>query len=468
MKSHVFKLGLCAFVGMQAACLCAQTSDVSGSESSAGDAVNALTLTGVQSADMSDYVLTVALQNSATVRDLSCELTLPAAFTASATDVTVATRAASHQAALTALSEGSYRLVFYSPAGTAVEGSEGAIFDLRLHNAASADVTGQAITLSDIRMSASDGTQVTAVQTANEASLTIAAEVSGTAYAGSSDAQSMSLSQFKALREVSPNAIFVIEGAGADIADGISNVVCRYEVDGVSAYVCRQLVLTDLENFYSPVDFVARSVSYHRTVGASTHNSTACFPFALSTADLPTGYQILTFAYFKPIEGQTDGGYVYFNSNEAIRPGVPCFLYNEAPSDWDITLSNAPIVATPDFSGGLKGVFARTPISTFSNCYRPSGNNTKLTAATSDIMPFRSVLSLSYDAAFNGGGNHDDASQQAPSRLEMIILPGDAQGIETLRSDSSDTLPAYNVNGQRVNANQTSGVIIVDNKKVIK
>ena len=324
------------------------------------------------------------------------------------------------------------------------------------------------IELNNVEISTSLLSGTTLVQTDNTASYTVpaaVADVNGMVYAGTSQAQTKSLAEFLLIQETAPNAIMIVDGAHADEIQDVKNVVFEYANDGVKTYVCRELELTDLQNFYSPVDFVAKSGSYTRTV--STRNSTACFPFPLATTDLPEGYKILTFAYFQRIDqAEGDQGSVFFNTNNDIKAGVPCFLFCENPSNWNISFSNSTIVSTPENSGGLKGAFAETDHTQYQPCYRPSIYDDKLSKASTAIKPFRCVLSLKYDVLFNGDDS-DTSESQAPERLKMFIIDDEANGIETLKMDNDESV-IYNINGQRLMNADKAGFYIINGKKVIK
>ena len=409
---------------------------------------NVLQLTGAYGSSNTEYVLTVKLENSADVRDLCFDVAVPEGL--SVTDMGFADFSSASSYNLK-MNDAKTRAIMYSTDRSSFAANFGSpIVNISL---------GKTISTSLL-----SGTSL--VQTDNTASYTVpaaVANVNGIVYAGTSEGQTKSLAEFILIQETAPNAIMIVDGANADEIQDVKNVVFEYANDGVKAYVCRELVLTDLQNFYTPVDFVAKSGSYTRTV--STRNSTACFPFPLATTDLPADYKILTFAYFQRIDGaEGDHGSVYFNTNNDIKAGVPCFLYSENPSDWNISFNNSTIVSTPENSGGLKGAFAQTDYTQYQPCYRPSTGDNKLAIANSDILPFRCVLSLKHDMRFNDG---EDVSQNAPERLKMFIIDDEANGIETLKMDNDESV-IYNINGQRLMNADKAGFYIINGKKVIK
>lgn len=425
---------------------------------------NVLQLTGAYGSSNTEYVLTVKLENSADVRDLCFDVAVPEGL--SVTDMGFADFSSASSYNLK-MNDAKTRAIMYSTDRSSFAANFGSpIVNISLGKTEGVDFEEKTIELNNVEISTSLLSGTSLVQTDNTASYTVpaaVANVNGIVYAGTSEGQTKSLAEFILIQETAPNAIMIVDGANADEIQDVKNVVFKYANDGVKAYVCRELVLTDLQNFYTPVDFVAKSGSYTRTV--STRNSTACFPFPLATTDLPADYKILTFAYFQRIDGaEGDHGSVYFNTNNDIKAGVPCFLYSENPSDWNISFNNSTIVSTPENSGGLKGAFAQTDYTQYQPCYRPSTGDNKLAIANSDILPFRCVLSLKHDMRFNDG---EDVSQNAPERLKMFIIDDEANGIETLKMDNDESV-IYNINGQRLMNADKAGFYIINGKKVIK
>jgi hypothetical protein len=449
-------------------CLCAvslaQMGTAMADDSGTTEASNYLMLSGAVSE--SQYVLTVSLENTAQVRDMMFDITVPTGLSVS----NVATNFSNATSYTLASNEAKSRVILYSTESAVFDaGFNSPVLNITLGKEDDATFEGQTITLSGVQLSASTDNGTSLVQTVDNASWTIPAsyaDVSGTVYAGASEAQTKTLTEFVGIREVSPNAIMIVDGASADLVGDVKNVVYEYTNDGVKTYVCRDFELTDLKDFYSPVDFVAKSVLYTRTVGETVYNSTCCLPFAFATTNLPDGYEILTFSYFERITDTTldDQGYVYFSKNTSVKAGVPCFLYSTTPSNWSIELENATVVSTPMNSSGLKGAFAVTDLTDYQPCYRPTKNNDKLTKASAPIQPFRSVLSLKYDERYNGGYNNGD---EAPERVKMRIIGGDTDGIETINMDKDETV-IYNINGQKVLNDDKAGFYIINGKKVIK
>ena len=104
------------------------------------------------------------------------------------------------------------------------------------------------IELNNVEISTSLLSGTTLVQTDNTASYTVpaaVANVNGIVYAGTSEGQTKSLAEFILIQETAPNAIMIVDGAYADEIQDVKNVVFEYANDGVKAYVCRELVLTD-------------------------------------------------------------------------------------------------------------------------------------------------------------------------------------------------------------------------------
>ena len=425
---------------------------------------NVLQLTGAYGSSNTEYVLTVKLENSAEVRDLYFDVAVPEGL--SVTDMGFADFSSASSYNLK-MNDAKTRAIMYSTNRSAFAANFGSpIVNITLGKTEGVDFEEKTIELNNVEISTSLLSGTSLVQTDNTASYTVpaaVADVNGIVYAGTSEGQTKSLAEFILIQETAPNAIMIVDGAYADEIQDVKNVVFEYANDGVKTYVCREFVLTDLQNFYTPVVFVAKSGNYTRTV--STRNSTACFPFPLATTDLPEGYKILTFAYFQRIDqAEGDQGSVFFNTNNDIKAGVPCFLFYENPSNWNISFNNSTIVSTPENSGGLKGAFTETDLTQYQPCYRLSSDESKLTKASAPIMPFRCVLSLKYDMRFNDG---EDVSQNAPERLKMFIIDDEANGIETLKMDNDESV-IYNINGQRLMNADKAGFYIINGKKVIK
>jgi len=450
-------------------CLCAvslaQMGTAMADDSGTTEASNYLKLTGA--ASESEYVLTVSLQNTDKVRDMMFDIAVPTGLTVSNVEIADF----SSQTSFTVkTNDAKSRVIMYSTTGVAFTENYGSpVLNVTLGKEDGTSFEGQTITLSGVQLTASTDNVAKLVQTVDNASYTVPttyANVSGTVYAGASEGQTKTLTEFVGIKEVSPNAIMIVDGTNADLVGDVKNVVYEYANDGVKTYVCRDFELTDLKDFYSPVDFVAKHVLYTRTVGETVYNSTCCLPFAFATTNLPTGYEILTFAYYeKNVADETQTqGYVYFSKNDNVKAGVPCFLYSTTPSNWTIELENATVVSTPMNSGGLKGAFAVTDLTDYQPCYRPTKNNDKLTKASAPIQPFRSVLSLKYDERYNGGY---DNGAEAPERVKMRIIGGDTDGIETINMDKDETV-IYNINGQKVLNADKAGFYIINGKKVIK
>ena len=427
---------------------------------------NVLQLSDAYGSSNTEYVLTVKLENSAEVRDLCFDVAVPEGLSVTGMQFADFSSVSSYNLKM---NDAKTRAIMYSASGSIFAADFGSpIVNITLGKEDGVDFEEKTIELNNVEISTSLLSATSLVQTANTASYTVpaaVADVNGIVYAGTSEGQTKSLAEFMLIQETAPNAIMIVDGAYADEIQGVKNVVFEYANDGVKTYVCRELVLTDKENFYSPVDFVAKSGSYTRTV--STRNSTACFPFPIATTDLPEGYKILTFAYFQRINSvEGDQGYVFFNTNNDIKAGVPCFLFSENPSDWNFTFNNSTIVSTPENSGGLKGAFVETDLAQYQPCYRPSINDDKLSKASAAIKPFRCVLSLKYDVLFNGDDS-ETTEGQAPERLKMFIIDDEANGIETLKMDNDERV-IYNINGQRLMNADKAGFYIINGKKVIK
>lgn len=288
-----------------------------------------------------------------------------------------------------------------------------------------------------------------------------------TVYPGSSaKMENQTLAQFAETRASYPNAIgFVTEDHAADV-EGVKNIVVEYSVgkNDNKYYECEELVLTDQKDFYTPVNFIAHKGEYSRTILKNTN--TCCVPFALEKKWFSSDVQLLTFAYYQPInEGGVLGGgnaYAYFNSNEIVNGGIPCFIFSRSGCALNVTFEDTEIVAEPEGSSNLHGFYrAATGLT---DSYGINSVGDKLATATK-AKAFRCVLTLTWDEMFNGGSNHTGASAAKEIKIAIIGEDGNATSIDGVDLGNKNAEAIYTINGTKISKISKSGLYIVNGVK---
>lgn len=289
-----------------------------------------------------------------------------------------------------------------------------------------------------------------------------------TVYPGSSEKkENQTLAQFAETRASYPNAIgFVTEDHAADVA-GKENIVVEYSAGKSGKYFeCEKLVLADEEDFYSPNNFIAVSGGYQRHI--YDQSNTCCLPFALDKSKFPSDTQLLTFAYYEPL---TEGGvreedgraFVYFNLNNIVNGGIPCFIYSKEGFDMNITFSNTEIVANPETSSNLKGTYSHMTVPT--DYYGINDLGDKL-VHIDETWAFRSMLTLSYDQEFNDASNHTGGTNSAKELIIAVINEnGEATTIDGVSLGNKNAETIYTINGVKVSKISKPGLYIVNGVK---
>lgn len=288
-----------------------------------------------------------------------------------------------------------------------------------------------------------------------------------TVYPGSSNVmENQTLAQFAETRASYPNAIgFVTEDHAADVED-VKNIVVEYSVgkNDNKYYECEELVLTDKKDFYTPVNFIAHAGDYSRTI--YKNSNTCCVPFALDKNSFSSDVQLLTFAYYEPINdgGVLGGGnaYAYFNSNEVVNGGIPCFIYSVSNCALNVSFEDTEIVAEPEGSSNLHGFYRAA--NDLTDSYGINSNGDKLATATR-ATAFRSVLTLTWDEMFNGGSNHTGASAAKEIKIAIIGEDGNATSIDGVELGKKEVENIYTINGVKVSKISNPGLYIVNGVK---
>lgn len=290
-------------------------------------------------------------------------------------------------------------------------------------------------------------------------------------YPGSAESiPNQTVEQFLEIKRSAPNAVGFVDAAVAAVheeeLEGVENIVIKYPAGKFENYYYESddLVLTDKQDFYTPVNFIAHAGGYTRNI--YKNSNTCCVPFALDKNAISSNVQLLTFAYYEAI---SDGGvlgsgnaYAYFNSNEVVNGGIPCFIY--APNDFTLNVSfdDTEIIAEPEGSSNIHGFYRKT--TGITDSYGINSTGDKL-ASTTSATAFRSVLTLTWDEMFNGGSNHTGASAAKEIKIAIIGENGNATTIDGVNIENNANENIYTINGVKVSKVSKPGLYIVNGVK---
>lgn len=270
-----------------------------------------------------------------------------------------------------------------------------------------------------------------------------------TYYAANETAQTGSFDAFTTAVSTCKNAIAIVSSQYKEWAGTQTNVVIDYGEGETNdpRYVCPKFVLTDLEDFYSPVDFVAEAGSYTRTNTQGLNS--VCLPFAITEAKVNNG----KIGTYKSSNIEDGTGTISFEEVNSVDAGVPCIVDCEDNNDWAITFENTAIVATPVNDNPMKGSYVAKVIGT--NHFKVSSDGTKFVNTVSDskVFPFRAYLDLT--------------TQAGAKELTIEWNEGSTTGINTIESKHIDNI-IYDLTGRKVNNTVKGSVYIMNGKKYIK
>lgn len=257
------------------------------------------------------------------------------------------------------------------------------------------------------------------------------------------------------------NAIAIVGSGNSDFAssDGIKNVLVEYITGSTKSYNCPNFVLTDLKEFYTPVEFTALGGSYSRTPNATSNTgvnfNSVCLPFEISSTPSSTA-KLLTFSRMSEDESK-----VYFNVVSKIEAGVPCLIHDEGTTVWNFNFSNTKILASPILSGNMKGTFVNTTAYGSNDNYLSVGTDNKFGKLNGNLSPFRSCLSL-------------ETAENIPSTQNMLFSIGiEGEGttnVDRINVIGESTNDVYNLNGVKVGASRKGlpkGIYIQNGKTII-
>ena len=285
-------------------------------------------------------------------------------------------------------------------------------------------------------------------------------------YLGNSTKQTKQVGEWASILESTPNAIAVVSSELATWANKNKNVLVEYTVGSNNSkyYECKNFELTDLKDFYTPVEFKVISGNYHRDPNAATNAdilyNSVCLPFAVNASDLSGTARILTFAFYDKANT------AYFNNVTSISAGTPCIIH-ETGTSWKFDLDGKTIVESSNMDGNMRGTFVTTNEYGMSSNngktdYYSVGDDNKFSPLANTLMPFRSCLWLHNDGSIGQGS--------ASAKAIRIIEDGEATGIESVDSSDIESQEIYTINGMKVSGNVKSlprGMYIMNGKKFI-
>lgn len=292
-----------------------------------------------------------------------------------------------------------------------------------------------------------------------------------TVYKGTATKYYASKEEWDAILAAYPNAVAIISSQDADWANAHQNVLVEYDNAGIMAYQCPNFVLTDLcnepyasmsdeelkdaVNFYSPVDFVARSGSYSRSLRKG-YNS-ACVPFDVSVTDFESA-RLLAYSSFNETENN-----VYFTNQSNVSGGLGVIIQTDYAQEWQKTFTNTQICGTPSMGTAFKGVFIATneyqSQPNYSTAYYSvRAEDGKFGYLINYLFPLRASFTLSGDKSIN----------QDSRTLNLVVLDeGSTTAVQNLDSDTQTSATIYTLSGQRVRT-ADKGLYIINGKKIIK
>ncbi len=292
-----------------------------------------------------------------------------------------------------------------------------------------------------------------------------------TVYKGTATKYDAPKEEWDAILAAYPNAVAIISSQDADWANAHQNVLVEYDNAGIMAYQCPNFVLTDLcnepyasmsdeelkdaVNFYSPVDFVAISGSYSRSL-RNGYNS-ACVPFDVTVTDFESA-RLLAYSSYNETENN-----VYFTNQSNVSGGLGVIIQTDYAQEWQKTFTNTQICGTPSMGTAFKGVFIAT------NEYQSQPNSStayysvraedgKFGYLINYLFPFRACFTLSGDKSIS----------QDSRTLNLVVLDeGSTTAVQNLDSDIQTSATIYTLSGQRVRT-ADKGIYIINGKKIIK
>lgn len=210
------------------------------------------------------------------------------------------------------------------------------------------------------------------------------------------------------------------------------------------------VVLTDKKDFFAPSDFTATTLEYSRTNTAG-YNS-VCLPFAFSATDFGEGCQVEQFSSIQEGDATT----ITFRTTEGENAaGVPCLVYcPEDITEWNVTKTDAQVVASPVASGLLQGSFTNETIGEGKYKLNSTGTKFGVTTSKGTVAAFRTYLSPT----------------DGQSMARTLSVVHESIPVTSIRQTHEAAAPQviYDLSGRQVTSPSRAGIYIMNGKKVVK
>lgn len=246
------------------------------------------------------------------------------------------------------------------------------------------------------------------------------------------------------------NAIAVIQPNDVQSSNLPSALVQATNVVNGNDNTAYHVVITDKLDFYTPTNFTAQSLSYHRS-GTAGYNS-VCLPFAVNASDFGAGARLEQYA------SMNSNTISFTSATDDNAAGQPCLVYcPDEVTEWNIEKENAYITAstfdTNDGNATLIGSFINTPIG--AGCYKLTADGAAfgITTAKGKVTAFRCYLKPSGAAA--------------AQRLQVLHDGGAITAVMPQTNAIAQPVEVYDLSGRRVQHPLKSGLYIVNGQKVM-
>ncbi len=233
-----------------------------------------------------------------------------------------------------------------------------------------------------------------------------------------------------------------------------TNVIDATDASNLTAH---NVVITDKEDFYTPSDFTATTLTYARTNTAGWNS--VCLPFATTATDFGTSAkqeqltQLTTDAttgtatlHFEPTQGE-------------VAAGVPCLVYcPDDVTEWSLTKTNAQVVAEPQnvsvTDATLQGSFVNTTIGAGKYKLNTAGTAFGITTSKGKVTAFRSYISV-------------PTTESAPRLFLVEHGQGNITAISNAEATTEKAAAIYDLQGRRVKSPVKGQLYIVNGHKAI-
>lgn len=244
--------------------------------------------------------------------------------------------------------------------------------------------------------------------------------------------------------------------SGTNAVDGLTSRTNYVNADDNTA---KQIVLTDLKDFYAPSAFTAEELTYTRKVYEG-YNS-VCLPFDFEPSDFGEGAEV------ECLSGTTDQNgttWLNFTSASGIQAaGTPCLVKCAADADaHEILKTNVQVASTPlSLSAGgmvtMEGSFLNQPVGAGKYKLNDSGTKFGITTAKGMVGAFRSYIAPAAGIL------------QMPLSFDVNHITAPSTGIQNATDVPSEFAPAcFDLSGRRISHSVQKGVYIINGKKIIK